>query len=601
MKIIEKVIKYDDYNYVEGTLQFKAYGRTTKRLAHSEFFSIEYISSVRFKVEKRYLAPELPPGINKNKVSTLNLPEKITTIVDGDYNKPFNITFDEIIVDDDFLDINQNIVGRRFFTVKEGTQISSTVEIKVYGLIKIAQDYIEKTILYEVYTTAHGLGTIEVHPKKDGYLPGELLKIRAVPQTNQQFRFWGADFIEHSEEFEVEIGESDLYIDGFFTELNSDPIPQPPPKPIPSPQLKPIGKQVRSLVKEAQNKFNNPIYTNEKIGVKEAGCGELIGWGLGIIFYGFILLLFIALLGKYFFILAAIVLVIYLLSLIPTQIFSWRILRWLLGLGFIFILLTGLVNISDNFKTYKRDRTERVNPIPISEEVKNENSTIDYVHEIRWKDYSDEWYETKLVVNSDIVESAKNYRNFQPTLNSTSDYNSLLSKLYQKSQRDAYFRVTEKLDSIKSARNFGDIRFAEVIVSMVQSIPYYAIVEQTCNPLSYRDPMIRDLLVNNPCQPFVRHGIKAPAEFLKDLKGDCDTRTLFLYGLLKAKGFNVAIFGSQKYGHSLLGISLPINGRDYKIINTKRYYLWEVTAKDFKPGFLPPNINDLRYWELNLN
>ena len=68
MKIIEKVIKYDDYNYVEGTLQFKAYGRTTKRLAHSEFFSIDYISDVRLEVEKKYLTPELPAGINKNKV-----------------------------------------------------------------------------------------------------------------------------------------------------------------------------------------------------------------------------------------------------------------------------------------------------------------------------------------------------------------------------------------------------------------------------------------------------------------------------------------------------------------------------------------------------
>lgn len=595
MKVIEKIIKYDDYNYVEGTLQFKAYGRTTKKLIHSELFSIESISSVQFEIEKKYLAPELPPGINKQKVSTLAVPDKIPTIVDGDYSKPFAIAFDEIIVDDDFLDDKNNIVGRRFFTTKNGAKISSTVEIKVYGLIKVAQEYIEEIVQYEIFTKVNGLGRIEVYPKKDSYVSGEKITVKAIPETNQEFISWSDKFNVYPREFEVEIDGEDIYVEAFFTDLIVEPIPIPPtPK-------KTFTKKLENTVKSAKETWRRPIYTNEKIGFQNAGCGELIGWGLTIVFYGFILLLLISLFGKFFFIVAAIALVIYLLSLIPAKVFSWRIFKWLFTLGLVFILFTGLVNLSDNFRIYKEDRTEATNPLPISEEIINENETIDYVHEIKWKDYSDEWYETKLIINSDIVENATNYRNFQPSLNTASDYNSLLLNLYHISQRDAYFKVVEKLDSIKTARNFDATRFAEVIVTMVQSIPYYAIVEQSCNPLSYRDPMIRDILLNNPCEPYIRHGIKAPAEFLKDLKGDCDTRTLFLYGLLKANGFDVAIFGSQKYSHSLLGISLPIDGIDYKLIKNKKYYLWEVTAKEFKPGFLPPSINDLRYWEVNLN
>ena len=194
MKIIEKIIKYDDYNYVEGTLQFKAYGRTTKKLAHSEFFSIDNISSVRLEIDKKYLAPELHPGINKQKVSTLSLPDKIPTIVDGDYNNPFAIAFDEIIVDDDFLDDKLNIIGRRFFTTKDGIQISSTVEIKVYGLIKIAKEYIKEIVQYEIYTTAHGLGQIEIFPKKDGYVKCEKIKVKARPENNQEFLSWKDEF-----------------------------------------------------------------------------------------------------------------------------------------------------------------------------------------------------------------------------------------------------------------------------------------------------------------------------------------------------------------------------------------------------------------------
>lgn len=605
MKIIEKVIKYDDYNYVEGTLQFKAYGRTTKRLANSEFFSIDYISDVRLLVEKKYLAPDLPSGINKNKVSALSLPEEITTIVDGDENNPYSIAFDEIIVDDDFLDDNLNIIGRRFFTVKDGPQISSTVEIKVYGLIKIPQQYIEKIILYEVFTIAHGRGEIVVSPKKEGYVKGERVKIQAVPDANQNFLHWGDNLVEDNKEFEIEIDENDLYIEGFFTDLIPDIISDPSSIPGNRPNLLPTRKTILKTAKKFTEKtkdvWHQPIPTSEKFGIENSGCGELFGWGIVLVFFGFIILLLISLFGKPFLILVGIALLLYLLSLIPARIFSWRVFKWLFVLGLVFIIIKGLMNFTDSFKSYKKERTEKIAPIPVSEELINENETVDYIHVIRWQDYSAKWYETKLIINSDIVENAEYYRNNQPILQSTSDYNNLLSNLYNKSRRDAYYKVEEKLDSIKTANNLDARQYAEIIVSMVQSIPYYAIVPESCNPFTYRDPMIRDLLMNNPCQPYIRHGIKAPAEFLKDLKGDCDTRTLFLYGLLKAKGFDVAIFGSQKYGHSLLGISLPLNGIHYKTINNKQYYLWEVTAKDFKPGILPPTISDLRYWEVNLN
>lgn len=596
MKIIEKIIKYDDYNYVEGTLQFKAYGRTTKRLAHSEFFSIESISSVRFEIEKKYLAPELPSGINKNKVSALTLPEEIPTIVDGDYSNPFNIVFDELIVDDDFLDDKLNIVGRRFFTNKNGSQISSTVEIKVYGLIKIAQEYIERIVQYEVFTGVIGLGRIEVYPKKDFYITGEKITIKAIPDANQEFLGWEDDLNLLPQEFQVKIDQEDLHIQGVFTDIIVEPIPASPLS-----VKEAITTKVREVAKNTGKAWHRPVSTSPTLGINNLGCGEFFGWVFAIVFYGLILVLLISLFGKYFFITAAIVLLIYLINLVPIKYFSWSMFNWLFIVGLVFLLFTGLANFSDNFRTYKKDRTEQITPVPSVEELINENKTIDYVHEIKWKDYSDEWYETKLIINSDIVENAATYRNFLPTLNSTSEYNNLLSNLYQISKRDAYFKVIQKLDSIKVAKNFGSERFAEVIVSMVQSIPYFAIVEESCNPFSYRNPLIRDLLMNNPCEPYIRHGIKAPAEFLKNLKGDCDTRTLFLYGLLKEKGFDVAIFGSQKYSHSLLGIVLPLKGTDYKVINNKKYFLWEVTAKDFKPGFLPPSINDLRYWEVNLN
>jgi hypothetical protein len=162
MKVIEKIITYEDYNYVEGKLQFNAYGQKTHDLLHSEYFSIDRISHVCLEVEKKYLPPELPPGINKNKVSTLTLPDKITTIIDGDYSKPYGIAYDEIIVDDSFVDDQQNIKGPRFNSTKTGSELSSTVAIKVYGLIKIERQRTETENQYEITLIPHGPGTIEV-------------------------------------------------------------------------------------------------------------------------------------------------------------------------------------------------------------------------------------------------------------------------------------------------------------------------------------------------------------------------------------------------------------------------------------------------------
>ena len=173
MKVIEKIIKYDDYNYVEGILQFKAYGHKTADYLHAEHFSIDSISSVRLEVEQKYLTPDLPPGINKNKVSTLSFPDKIPTIVDGDYSKPYGVNYDEIIVDDSYVDKNQNITGQRFNSTKNGNELSSTVQIKVYGLIKIGRERTESEIQYEVSTKAHGPGRIEITPNKDSFRTGE--------------------------------------------------------------------------------------------------------------------------------------------------------------------------------------------------------------------------------------------------------------------------------------------------------------------------------------------------------------------------------------------------------------------------------------------
>src|SRR5690606_33602294 len=123
MKVVEKIIKYEDYNYVEGSLQFNAHGHKTQQLLHSEYFSIDDISKVQMHVIQKHIPPSVPVGINRNKVSTLSLPQAITTIVDGDFDKPYEVVYDEIIIDDSCVDKNQNIKGIRFNSTKVGSEL----------------------------------------------------------------------------------------------------------------------------------------------------------------------------------------------------------------------------------------------------------------------------------------------------------------------------------------------------------------------------------------------------------------------------------------------------------------------------------------------
>jgi hypothetical protein len=282
--------------------------------------------------------------------------------------------------------------------------------------------------------------------------------------------------------------------------------------------------------------------------------------------------------------------------------FSWRGFQWLSGFILLSLLITGLINIIGNYSsnsTRKKELTQ--SPKIETQEIANENTTVDYVHHVVWNDYDKNRYEIDLIINSDLVKKANQYKNNHPPVNTESSYSNLLSNLYQTSMTDDYVRVKEKLDSIQQVKHINRTQFANVIVSMVQSIPYFAIVEESCNPYSYQDPEIRQLLFQKPCEPYVRFGIKAPAEFLMDLKGDCDSRTLFLYGLLKSFGYDVAIFGSQKYKHSILGIVLDIERPHYKVLDNKKYFLWEVTEKEYRLGLLPKQIADLDYWNINLN
>ena len=155
-------------------------------------------------------------------------------------------------------------------------------------------------------------------------------------------------------------------------------------------------------------------------------------------------------------------------------------------------------------------------------------------------------------------------------------------------------------DSLKLNHNLRQTTFTAVLPTCIQDIPYTLVLNSECNANKYNDKFISDYLKNGgKCEGFTKFGLLAPTEFMGNLIGDCDTRTLLLFTVLNHYKYDVAMLGSELYRHSVIGINLPYNGIS-KIINGKRYVIWETTEQGIPPGVFPHEVSDMRFWNVTL-
>ena len=155
---------------------------------------------------------------------------------------------------------------------------------------------------------------------------------------------------------------------------------------------------------------------------------------------------------------------------------------------------------------------------------------------------------------------------------------------------------------IQEQNQLNSMEFAQMVTSCIQDIPYALVFDSAClDASSYDDDSITEVLKSCPdcCIGYKTYGIQAPVEFIATLKGDCDSRTVLLYSILKHFNYDVAILNSDEYRHSILGLNIPASGL-YKAHRGKRYYLWETTAKYFRIGELAPSMDNVNYWNIVL-
>ncbi len=159
--------------------------------------------------------------------------------------------------------------------------------------------------------------------------------------------------------------------------------------------------------------------------------------------------------------------------------------------------------------------------------------------------------------------------------------------------------IYQRYARMRDLYHLNRLDFAKVIVASVQYIPYNLILINDCNASSYTGNTKEMLKNGTPCVPYVKYGVHSPIEFMGTFKGDCDTRTTFLYTVLRHFDYDVAILGSMVYLHSVLGVNLPVSGK-YVKHNGKKYYVWETTYHGFEPGVISPMWGDMDNWEVDL-
>lgn len=257
------------------------------------------------------------------------------------------------------------------------------------------------------------------------------------------------------------------------------------------------------------------------------------------------------------------------------------------------------VPTTPNVDTQKEEKAEIV---PVGSNEGSESNGKQIIKRFRsWKDFNNKQYEGYYYVFQDDVSSSSRFKNTVTiSKNNIHQYDKIIYSI-KENDKSKLVGLYHLFDSIGKSNNLSRTKFAEMVVTFVQDIPYALILENDCDANLYNDKFIRQYLSksNAICEGNQRFGINTPIEFLASLKGDCDSRTVLLYTILSQYNYDVAVLSSEIYGHSILGINLPYSGLTYRYKNQK-YVMWETTAINFKPGHIPAEISNLNNWRISL-
>lgn len=245
-------------------------------------------------------------------------------------------------------------------------------------------------------------------------------------------------------------------------------------------------------------------------------------------------------------------------------------------------------------------------------EIKSEtgdDSDYEITKEINWYDFITNKYGVKYnTYVKSFFETQRNHISVDEKYRKTSrSALSYFNKLYVNLEHFDNQKTDSIVNLLKEkavAKKLNSLQTAEMVVAFIQEIPYVLVHQNSCENIQQSES--RNSFVveyhrdNKPCLPNVAGGVQSPYEFLHNLKGDCDTRSLLGYTILKKLNISASIWVSEAYGHSILGVGLPVGNGVYKTIKGLNHYGVELTNKGFRLGMISPQQRDMSNWDIAL-
>jgi|GEM_PF-4948495 len=187
---------------------------------------------------------------------------------------------------------------------------------------------------------------------------------------------------------------------------------------------------------------------------------------------------------------------------------------------------------------------------------------------------------------------------------------SLYNKLLTKENWQISNEIASKFTQLAKDEDLDQLELIKIIVNTVQEIPYTlvhpfrhdevsgGIFSRIHNRLSFTNPGGEWGFVGGCAESVEPFGVFSPLEVAYHHMADCDSRTLFLFAVLRSIGYDVVILNSDVEGHSILGVNLQNlasffgNAGLVDKKSNKKYLVWETTS-EMDPGFYPQfNVDD---------
>ena len=610
--IVEKILYHERKTWIKGILTAKAKSKQSKSEVDGEK-NLDYINSkvLSSKIVLEQSLEKLKSKQNsiekKHRNSKINcglaLPKKLRSSVSAENGEEsFKLELHDLRFTKEPKISKVLIEDEYSFATYQGEVIGYTLDVvKNIELIEVEEPELSDTI--EKVPEENISDVVEkTKIKNGGHIKGKVhnvdkywLKIKNGGNPNEIVSIDGVEY-HTPKEIQLKEGTHSVRLSSNFFKLNR--------KSYFFKQWSDGSASSSRSVKLDQNKELQPLYKRYSTETNNRrtppGCLESIREVISLLLS--IALLIMALFSlRFLWPFALIIGLIYLISHFWTSRIWGMIIAGFRVLGLLFFI--GLVGfaISNFFNSYTYNWVEAQNDNPT--EVKRQelrkntkSNSIEFVDTLavqhrEWKDYDGNFYEIDLKMRTRDINNAKDNRNSFGRINSIRDYNNLYFSILEHDKTQHFDLIYAQLDSIRLVKELNKVQFAKMLVSMIQDITYVLILDGDCDWRQTRSMAVKDMLDKGiPCDPNVNGGIYSPIEFLSNLKGDCDTRTLTLFKILKHYKYDVRILNSEEVGHSILGINQKGLYGQGLIFDKKKYITWETTAKGIKPGFRLPNI-----------